>query len=259
MKKITIVLFLFSFLCVQAQSNDKEKRKELRTERKKQRKLKKKERIKKYVNPKGKWFFGAELGMNKNLASESKNKIQGGISAEYYFARQWSVSTKIKYFESRNSFYTEGHEGGGMGLLSSPSTETYYGSYKGDNMAIPISINFNYRIYKNLSGTIKFGFFMNNEVKRNYYNYSDNIIPNDSKTSLSSYISYGLNYFITANSAVYFDIEIYKGNQKWNEHSDAGILNGFAKQNQQHVANGLFSIGYKYSFEKKIKQEIFIH
>jgi hypothetical protein len=54
------------------------------------------------VNPNGKWFFGAEIGLNTitSINPNNTNSIQGGILAEYYFEKHFSISGRIKYFET---------------------------------------------------------------------------------------------------------------------------------------------------------------
>jgi hypothetical protein len=90
------------------------------------------------VNPKGKWFFGVEMGTNKiNFFSSGKTKtfFQGGFLTEYYFARHWSVSGKIKYFETGVSFNQLN-----SGLFGIPLTYGGSGTFKGNVIAIPIDI-----------------------------------------------------------------------------------------------------------------------
>ena len=55
------------------------------------------------VNPKGNWHFGGEMGSNTMTSfnlGESNKSFQGGVVAEYYTGRHWSVSGRIKYFET---------------------------------------------------------------------------------------------------------------------------------------------------------------
>jgi hypothetical protein len=49
------------------------------------------------INPKGKWYFGVEIGNNdvsSLMESNSKSYLpfQAGIGVEYYFSRHWSLS-----------------------------------------------------------------------------------------------------------------------------------------------------------------------
>lgn len=54
------------------------------------------------INPKGKWFFGAEIGLNAitSVHPSKMTSIQGGFLTEYYFAKNWSVNGRVKYFET---------------------------------------------------------------------------------------------------------------------------------------------------------------
>lgn len=56
-------------------------------------------------NSKGKWYFGAEFGLNTITSlTNHENSIQGGILAEYYFSNRWSLSGRIKYFKTGVSY-----------------------------------------------------------------------------------------------------------------------------------------------------------
>ncbi|WP_260390427.1 hypothetical protein [Riemerella anatipestifer] len=54
------------------------------------------------INPKGRWFFGAEVGLNSKISvpPSKMSFMQGGFLAEYFFAKNWSVSGRLKYFET---------------------------------------------------------------------------------------------------------------------------------------------------------------
>lgn len=66
-----------------------------------------------YSQQKKDWFFGAELGLNTitsfNLGEPNKS-FQGGILAEYYMGNHWSLTGKIKYFETGVSFFKAGFQ-----------------------------------------------------------------------------------------------------------------------------------------------------
>lgn len=101
------------------------------------------------INPKGKWYFGIEIGSNDITSDELnlfKNSVQGGLLAEYYFATHWSISGKIKYFKTGVSFYNpDTHSGGWFDLGSDES----YGTFKGQVISIPIYLKWEFRIFKN--------------------------------------------------------------------------------------------------------------
>ena len=65
------------------------------------------------INPEGKWFFSAEIGTNTITSytlGEPNKSFQAGILAEFYTGRHWSLTGKVKYFETdeQGDFYTEG-------------------------------------------------------------------------------------------------------------------------------------------------------
>ena len=193
------------------------------------------------VNPKGKWFFGVEIGTNKinSFSSrETKTSFQGGILTEYYFARHWSVSGRIKYFETGVSFFQSSADGGLLGL----SRNLYSGTFKGAEIAIPFSIKWEFRIYKNLGANLKLGYAFNIETKSTYSNYSNNLSTDYPKQYGSVNPGVGLNYFINKKTAVYFDIERYPGSTKGHTENIFGKIS-------YEVENVLMNFGIKYSFK----------
>jgi len=194
-----------------------------------------------FVNPKGKWFFGVEMGTNKInsfSSGETKTSFQGGILTEYYFARHWSVSGRIKYFETGVSFFQSGFYDGWFGL----SEDLYSGTFKGAVIAIPVAIKWEFRIYKNLGANLKLGYALNIETKSTYSNYSSNLSTDFPKQYGSFNAGVGLNYFINNKMAVYFDIERYLGSTK-------GQTVGFLGKSSYEVENVLMNFGIKYSFK----------
>lgn len=195
------------------------------------------------VNPKGKWFFGAEIGSNKiNSFSlgEPNKSIQAGLLAEYYFARHWSLSGRIKYFETGVSFYKPNtHSSSWFDLGSDES----YGFFNGAVIAAPIAIKWEFRIYKNLKANLKIGGAYNFETKSNYY-FSPNLETNNSKIFVNFNPGFGFNYFLSEKTAIYFDIETYKfGGYKGNSQSQILSKNYYTE-------NNLINLGIKYTFKK---------
>jgi hypothetical protein len=189
------------------------------------------------VNPKGNWYFGAEIGRNTASSlslGENQNSFQGGVLGEYYFAKQWSLSGRIKYFKTGVSF----NQPGSGGWFGSPGG---YGVFNGAVIAVPINIKWEFRIYKNLKGYLKLGYVHNIETKSEYGNYSNN------STDYSKYYGavnggYGLNYFINEKMAVYIDFEGYSGASKGETQTILGT--------QSHnVQNRLLNFGFKYNFK----------
>lgn len=198
---------------------------------------------KEIINPKGIWFFGAEIGMNKinSFANgESKSSFQGGILSEYYFARYWSLSGRIKYFETGVSFYKPNTHSGSWFDLGS---DEYFGSFNGAVISIPLDVKWNFRIFKNLGGSLKLGYAYNIETKSNYSNYSENLKTDYSKQYGSVNAGFGFNYFINKNIAIYLDAEFYSGTTK-------GYSDGLLGRNSYNTENNLINFGIKYNFKK---------
>lgn len=200
------------------------------------------------VNPKGKWFFGAEIGINKISSfsmGESKNSFQGGILSEYNFARQWSLLGRIKYYKTGVSFYKpDTHSGSWFDL----GTDESFGNFNGAVISIPLDIKWQFRMYKNLRGNLKLGYAYNFETKSNYKNYSTNLTTDYPKHYGGINAGYGLNYFINKNIAVYLDIEYFGGASKGNS-------DGFFGKHPYITENNLINLGIKYNFKKEIEIE----
>ena len=199
---------------------------------------------KEIINPKGKWYFGAEVGQNLITSysfGENKKSLQGGILAEYYFARHWSLSGRIKYYETGVSFFTPNtHSGSWLDLGSDES----FGSFSGAVISIPLDIKWEFRVYKNLAGSFKLGYVHNFETKSNYGPYSAGANTNLPKQFGGFNAGYGFNYFINKKYAVYIDVETFIGGSKG--HSD-----GFLYDNYHYTENNLVSIGCKYTFKQE--------
>jgi len=185
--------------------------------------------IETFVNPNGNWFFGAEVGLN-TIASyqfnENNNSVQGGLTAEYYFARHWSLVGRLKYFKTGLSFKnTKG-----------------YNVFNGAVLAIPVTIKWEFRIHKNFSGFAKAGFVLNQEVKSDY-NYAGSPNAGYPKSFGSFNSGIGLNYFINKTTAVYVDFETYVlGNDRQDD--------DFLKLLPVSTNNQLINFGIKHNFKK---------
>jgi len=185
-----------------------------------------------------KWFFGVEIGGN-HIASfdldESKNSIQVGLLAEYYFTRKWSLTSKIKYYKTGVSF----HQSGSSGLFGS---NTHSGTFKGSVISIPVFAKWEFRVYRELKGNFKLGYAFNKEIKSQYSNYSNNLNTEDYSSQYGGLVvSYGFNY-LNAESAIYLDFEGYSGAEK-------GRTSSLVSNGKIVTTNYLISLGYKYSFK----------
>lgn len=192
------------------------------------------------INPVGNWYFGAEIGPNTITSysfNESDKSLQGGILAEFYTGRHWSLTTRIKYFKTGLSYF---NQGSGSGFLSSSSS---FGQFEGAVFTIPLNVKWEFRIWKNLSGNLNFGLNYNYETDNKYY-YSN--ADNYNKYSATEYGSYnsgfGFNYFINKKRAVFLNIESYIGGTR-------GQTGGFVFSKPIYNTNTLVNFGYKYNFK----------
>lgn len=182
-----------------------------------------------YTQEKKDWFFGAEIG-NNNITSIQSNKndsFQGGILAEYYFAKNWSLLGRIKYFKTGVSF----------------NQNEFFGMFDGAVISIPVDIKWEYSIFKNLKGNLKTGVAYNQEIKSNY-TFSEDLDTNYSKKFFSLNIGIGISYLIKKNTILYIDYENYSfGGYKGNN-------NGFIFKKNYYTENSLLNVGIKYNFKK---------
>ena len=197
------------------------------------------------VNPSGNWFLGAEIGPNTITSfsyGESNKSLQGGILAEFYTGRHWSLTGRVKYFETGLS-YIKQSSGGGSGFLSfGDSGKAIY--FKGAVITIPLNIKWEFRIWKNFSGNLNCGLNYNFETESNYFSTN---IDDFEKYSAKEYCSYntgfGFNYFISKKKAVFVNIESYIGGTR-------GQTESFIFSKPIYNTNTLINFGYKYNFKK---------
>ena len=197
------------------------------------------------INPKGKWFFGAEIGSNRiaSYSSGEAKTLQGGILAEYYFARHWSFSGKIKYFDTGVSFFIPSTPGTGGYFLSFEGRPEYSGTFNGSVITVPVAIKWEFRVCQNLGANLKLGFVYNFEAKSEYTNYSENLKKVYPDSYEGSNAGFGFNYFVNKKTAIYIDVESFDGASK-------GTIGGFFGPITYTTQNVLMSIGFKYCFKK---------
>ncbi len=193
------------------------------------------------INPKGDWYFGAEIGLNTITSytlNESNKSLQGGVLVEYYFAKHWSFSGRVKYFKTGVSF---NQSGSGAGFFS---TSAYSGIFNGEVLAVPVYIKWEFRIYKNLKGNVKLGYAYNIETKSEYLNYTDNLRTDYSRQYGSINPGLGFNYFMNKKTSIYIDVENYFGPAR-------GRTPSLLSNDKKHLNNLVFSVGVKYTFKNK--------
>ena len=198
------------------------------------------------VNPKGKWFFGAELGSNSITSDTSapSHLFQGGVVAEYYFERHWSVIGKIKYYDIGASFFVPSTPAIPAGFIfnGSAGTPEYSGNYKGSAISLPINLKWEFRVRKNLAASIRLGATYNLEIKNDYFNSLNNVKLDVSKNYVSFQSGLGINYFVNNYMALYVDVDYFVS--EFN-----ATITGYQASSFQ-TESTLTSIGLKYCFKK---------
>lgn len=192
------------------------------------------------VNTKGRWFFGGEIGKNTIESyelGESEISFQAGLLAEYYFSKQWSVVGKVKYYKIGASFTSDN-------FIIFPNKTTYnFGRFKGQSLSIPISLKWEFKIYRNFRGYLKMGSGINIETKSEYRDYSPEITDDFKSYYMNLNLGYGLTYFLNKKDALYLDAEIIAGGSKGKQ----GGLHIFGDGNKILV-NEMINFGYKHNF-----------
>jgi Outer membrane protein beta-barrel domain len=168
---------------------------------------------------------------------EPKKSFQGGLLAEYYTGRHWSLSGRIKYFETGVSFKNPFLQNSSN--LDSNQEETFNGAV----ISIPITIKWEFRIAENFRGYLKTGFIQNYETKSNY-NFSEDISTDNPKRFGSFNTGIGLTYFINQKIALYIDAENYAFGGSKSESTVFFILKEYYYTKNTHL-----NFGIKYSLK----------
>ncbi|EKB61441.1 outer membrane beta-barrel protein [Bergeyella zoohelcum] len=152
--------------------------------------------------PESKLLIGAETGININVSDyendTKKVSLQGGLLAEYLLNKNFSLIGKVKYYQSEVIFtYSE--------IIGSGMFGNHYNfitsSYNGKIISIPITFNYNFKIYKNISGSLRLGPSFNSEISSDY-NYPTSVNKDYSKFFVG--ISGGINLNYNTENKVYF-------------------------------------------------------
>lgn len=179
-------------------------------------------------NPKKKWFFGAEVGLNTIISNNPNptNSIQGGLLAEYYFAKHWAVMGRIKYLETGVSNRNDAAKG----------------VFEGAIISVPLNIIWDYTISKKVRGNVKLGIAFNQEIKSNYY-YPANQSTNYSTFYASFNPGIGFSYLISTKTIVFMNYEVYVlGNDR--DDSD------WFQKVPNSPNNSIVNVGIKHNFKK---------
>ncbi|MEI7509489.1 MAG: outer membrane beta-barrel protein [Flavobacterium sp.] len=200
----------------------------------------------KLINPKGKWYFGAEIGLNAITSfdyNEGNTSISIGGISEYYFDKHWSVQARIKYMKTGVSFINQPENSWNFGWIKTTqgvSDSPVYNRFDGQAFVIPIDLKWEFRIKKNWHGSIKTGPSLTMETKSDYA-YANVDYSTFAKTFVTMNFGYGLNYYITKKYCLGLDFEYYfLGDSK-------GSTYGFLWNKAHYATNSLYNIQLKYS------------
>ncbi len=180
---------------------------------------------------KGRWFFGAEFGLN-TITSFDPNQlkpVQGGLISEYYYSNYTSLSIRVKYFET------------GVSDKASPLTRFF----KGAVISVPINLNVEYPINKEVSGTMKIGLAANQELKSNYSRYFSKL-DNISTFYGTFNVGTGFIYYLNNKTALYLNVEIFIFGNDRTENSGFN----FVPRLPNSPNNNLLNLGIKHCFKK---------
>lgn len=193
--------------------------------------------------PESKFLVGAETGLNLNVSDyvndTKKVSLQGGLITEYLLNKNFSLTGKIKYYQSDVIFtYSE--------IIGSGMFGNHYNfitsSYNGKIISIPITFNYNFKIYKNLSGSLRLGPTFNSEVSSDY-NYRTSVSKDYSKFFVGINGGTNLNYN-TENKAYFIGFEPMFGAVRGK--TNGQDMNGKNQTHRYNMENYLINVGMKF-------------
>jgi hypothetical protein len=187
-------------------------------------------------------FIGAETGININQSdyvNDTQNiSMQIGILGEYLINKNISIMGKLKYFKSTVTFN-----------YSRITGSTWFGNkyqfsdadYNGEILSIPLTLNYTFKIYNKLSGSVRIGPSFNYKLS-SIYNYPAEVNIDYSKTFIGLNSGFNLNYDI-GKSIIFFGFEPYYGAKRGST-SGKGFSEVMHTQNYR-MENILLNIGIK--------------
>lgn len=165
---------------------------------------------------KGNFLAGMEGGANI-AANAPYNTLsaQGGLVGEYRFARQWSVVGKIKWNRGdasyhRHADYKTTRHGMGPDFSGMFDGNYFDFDYSSQNIIVPINVKWNFRIYKDFSGYIDNGYYLNFMLSSRYNISKEKDVKNP-KVSLGYNAGAGLSYRMKSGNTIYADYHFYPG------------------------------------------------
>ena len=193
-----------------------------------------------------KFLFGAETGININqsdfINDSKKISFQGGILGEYILSKNFSIMGKIKYYESQVIFHYSKIIGSGM---FGNQYQFLTCKYDGKIISLPITANYNFKIYRNFFGSIRLGPSLNSEISSNY-DYPTEVSKDYSNFFVG--ITGGINLNYNTEKTIYFvGFEPMFG-------AERGSTTGKDFNNQQQtqnygMENYLFNVGMKFNLK----------
>jgi hypothetical protein len=143
---------------------------------------------------------------------------------EYYFAKQWSVLGRLKYYKTGTIY----------------NTKTAY--FKGAVLSLPVDFKWEYKITNKFKGNLFTGIALNKEVKSSYF-YPPNEKIDYSTFFVSFNAGVGLTYFLNNKTGIYINYETYKyGGYK-------GTSGNILGAKSYYTENNLLNIGLKHNFK----------
>jgi Outer membrane protein beta-barrel domain len=199
------------------------------------------------INPAKKFYVGAEIGLDNKQQNVSKGLslpsyvtssagVQFGVSAELYFARHWSISTKLKYYQTQ-LYYGDYYYDIDPETNRQTNGKYSYTMAKAHVLSMPFNLKWEFRVADNLAASLKLGFVYNIEISSSY-DPEPKYIASSSSYSTGLY-GLGVNYFLNKKWAVYADYESIPGPSK-------GKTTDFFSSSY-HANNTHLSLGVKYS------------
>lgn len=193
-----------------------------------------------------KFLFGAETGININqsdfINDTKKTSIQGGIIGEFILSKNFSIMGKLKYYESQVIFNYSKIIGSG---IFGNHYQYFTCKYDGKIISLPITANYNFKIYRNFSGSLRLGPSLNSEISSKY-DYPAEV--NKDYGNFFVGITGGANLNYNAEKTIYFiGFEPMFGAKR-------GSTTGKDFNNQQQtqnygMENYLFNVGMKFNLK----------
>jgi hypothetical protein len=203
----------------------------------------------KLINPKGRWYFGLEIGKNEITSfnnGEGNISLSIGAMSEYYFDKHWSIQARMKYIKTGVSFEKKPDNDWNFGWIKSNqanqdvSYNPYYNRFDGQTLVFPIDLKWEFRIHKNFRGNFKLGPAANIELKSTYQ-YANADYTRNKPMYVNMNFGYGVNYYISKKLAVALDYEsFFWGDSK-------GSTPGFLWNKTYYATNSILNLQLKCS------------